>query len=156
MRNGLISRDFPHQPRAMIRSIIPAAGLLAVLCVCCPLAAQQFTSPSSEAGAGVRNSWAPPPVVASEAIRTSRISLPLYSVMDTLEIAPRLQSEDRSHPRWIYPAVGALVGGLAGVAWGAYLVETTPAWLAKPTVYFVTVPVGAAAGALLGLIVDSR
>lgn len=51
---------------------------------------------------------------------------------------------------WRYPLTGAVVGAVAGAAWGSYVMATTDEYLAPPA-YLVTVPLGAALGALLGV-----
>ena len=64
--------------------------------------------------------------------------LPLPAVL----MAPR--------SRWRYPVIGAIAGAVVGAAYGTYIVLSTENYLAPPA-HFVTVPIGAAIGALLGL-----
>jgi hypothetical protein len=50
-----------------------------------------------------------------------------------------------------YPALGVGIGALAGFAYGIYIMASTQDYLGPPA-YMLTVPVGAAAGAVVGLL----
>jgi hypothetical protein len=62
----------------------------------------------------------------------------------------------RGNPRrssWQYPLIGAVAGGIVGAVWGTYLMRSADEWLAPPA-HFITIPLGAAVGAALGLIAN--
>lgn len=68
-----------------------------------------------------------------------------------LSIEPLEISSTRS--RWLLPVVGAVIGAGAGAVWGTYLMNDADEWIAPPA-HLVTIPIGAAAGALVGWVAD--
>ena len=60
-------------------------------------------------------------------------------------------------PSWKYPLVGAALGVVAGIGYGAYLHSRIEPGntLSGPPAYFMTVPLGAIGGLVLGMIGNS-
>ena len=69
---------------------------------------------------------------------------------EDISIPPSVEVLLAPRSRWRYPVIGAIAGAVVGAAYGTYIVVSTENYLAPPA-HFVTVPVGAAIGALLGL-----
>jgi hypothetical protein len=72
---------------------------------------------------------------------------------EQMEILPALElsaSLRGPRSRWRYPLIGAAAGAAAGTVLGIYVMARAEDYLAPPA-FFVTAPLGAAVGALIGL-----
>lgn len=138
------------------RYLALAAAFFAFVCTS-PLVGQQFSpssilvlTPSAEAQASTLSSSShrtdPRLLVSLSKADSVWADQPEFVSLSAAFVQPR--------PRWQYPLLGAIIGGVAGGLYAhiRYSGESAFGWPFDPVLVFA--PLGAAAGALIGAIVD--
>jgi len=72
---------------------------------------------------------------------------------DVRPLLPPLTVDDGAN--WDYPLLGAVIGAVAGGLWGGWIATRSDDYVGPPP-YLLTVPVGAAAGFVAGLLVRGK
>lgn len=81
------------------------------------------------------------PVGAADEVRAKAIS------------HARMEEAEMRGSKWTYPAIGLVVGAVAGAAYGTWVMREADDWVAPPA-HFVTVPAGAVLGLALGAVAN--